>query len=99
MSALAVLVKHLGVVVTGCDVDPSGAADLAALGVPVWRGHDPAHVHAFPDGPQAGMVQMPNVDQLEEVVNGMMAARAYEANLTVMGMTRAMASAALRLLA
>jgi UDP-N-acetylmuramate--alanine ligase len=44
MSALAVLVKHLGVVVTGCDIDPAGAADLAAAGVRVWRGHDPAHV-------------------------------------------------------
>jgi UDP-N-acetylmuramate--alanine ligase len=30
--------------VTGCDTDPAGAADLAALGVPVHQGHDPAHV-------------------------------------------------------
>jgi hypothetical protein len=52
MSALAVLVKHLGVVVTGCDIDPAGAADLAAAGVPVWRGHDPAHV----DGARAIVV-------------------------------------------
>ncbi len=44
MSALASIARRRGVVVTGCDTDPSGAADLAALGVPVERGHAPAHV-------------------------------------------------------
>ena len=44
MSALALLARHRGVPVSGCDNDTSGAADLEALGVPVWRGHDPAHL-------------------------------------------------------
>jgi UDP-N-acetylmuramate--alanine ligase len=44
MSALALLACRRGVTVTGCDADPSGAADLAALGVRVFTGHDPAHV-------------------------------------------------------
>src|SRR3989440_1244073 len=44
MSGLALLAKQQGVAVTGCDTDPSGAADLAALGVEIWRGHDPEHV-------------------------------------------------------
>ncbi len=44
MSGLALLAKQQGVAITGCDNDPSGAADLAALGVEIWRGHDPAHV-------------------------------------------------------
>ena len=44
MSGLALLAKHQGAAVTGCDNDPSGAADLAALGVEIWRGHDPGHV-------------------------------------------------------
>jgi UDP-N-acetylmuramate--alanine ligase len=44
MSALALLACRRGVAVTGCDADPSGAADLAALGVPVFTGHDPSHV-------------------------------------------------------
>lgn len=44
MSALALNARHLGVAITGCDTDPSGAADLAALGVEIWRGHDPGHV-------------------------------------------------------
>ena len=44
MSALALLARRRGVPVSGCDNDTSGAADLEALGVPVWKGHDPAHV-------------------------------------------------------
>jgi UDP-N-acetylmuramate--alanine ligase len=44
MSGLATVVRHLGVVVTGCDHDPAGAADLAVQGVHIWRGHDPGHV-------------------------------------------------------
>src|SRR3989441_13350852 len=46
MSALAMLARHRGVAITGCDSDTSGtgADDLTALGVPVWKGHDPSHV-------------------------------------------------------
>ncbi|PYP60012.1 MAG: UDP-N-acetylmuramate--L-alanine ligase [Gemmatimonadetes bacterium] len=46
MSALAMLARHRGVAITGCDSDTSGtgADDLIALGVPGWRGHDPHHV-------------------------------------------------------
>jgi UDP-N-acetylmuramate--alanine ligase len=44
MSALALIARHLGMAITGCDADPSGAADLAALGVNVRQGHDPGHV-------------------------------------------------------
>ncbi len=44
MSGLALIAKHLGVTITGCDADPTGAADLAALGVPVWQGHEPGHI-------------------------------------------------------
>src|SRR5258708_10410616 len=46
MSALAMLARHRGIAITGCDTDTSGtgADDLIALGVPVWRGHDPHHV-------------------------------------------------------
>src|SRR5437763_14722687 len=44
MSGLALLARQQGVTITGCDNDPSGAADLAALGVGIWRGHDPGDV-------------------------------------------------------
>lgn len=54
MSALALIARHRGVAITGCDSDTSGvgSADLTALGVPVWRGHDPSHV----DGARAVVV-------------------------------------------
>ncbi|MGH7672964.1 MAG: UDP-N-acetylmuramate--L-alanine ligase [Gemmatimonadales bacterium] len=52
MSGLALIARHLGVAITGCDADPSGTADLAALGVPIWRGHDPGHA----DGVRAVVV-------------------------------------------
>src|SRR5258706_13889039 len=46
MSALAILARHRGGAITGCDSDTSGTGvdDLTALGIPVWRGHDPRHV-------------------------------------------------------
>src|SRR6266568_1798809 len=44
MSGLALLAKAQGVAITGCDNDPTGAADLAANGAEIWRGHDPGHV-------------------------------------------------------
>ena len=44
MSGLALLARQQGVAITGCDNDPSGAADLAARGVEIWRGHDAEHV-------------------------------------------------------
>src|SRR6185503_19559926 len=64
MSALALIARHLGVTITGCDTDPSGAADLAALGVQVWRGHDPGHL----EGARAVVVTAavpPNHPELE----------------------------------
>src|SRR5205814_4324583 len=44
MSGLALLAKAQGVPITGCDNDPTGAADLAAVGVEIWRGHGAGHV-------------------------------------------------------
>ena len=52
MSALALIACRRGVVVSGCDTDPSGAADLAAMGVSVLQGHDPSHL----DGVRAVVV-------------------------------------------
>jgi UDP-N-acetylmuramate--alanine ligase len=52
MSALALIACRRGVAVTGCDTDPSGAADLAGMGVTVYSGHDPSHV----EGAQAVVV-------------------------------------------
>jgi UDP-N-acetylmuramate--alanine ligase len=54
MSALALIARHRGVSITGCDADTSGAGadDLTALGVPVSQGHDPSHL----DGVRAVVV-------------------------------------------
>src|SRR2546423_14594977 len=41
MSGLALLAKEQAVAITGCDNDPTGAADLAANGVEIWRGGGP----------------------------------------------------------
>src|SRR2546429_9234662 len=43
MSGLALLAKEQAVAITGCDNDPTGAADLAANGVEIWRGPHPRH--------------------------------------------------------
>lgn len=54
MSALALIARHRGVAINGCDSDTSGAGagDLTALGVQVSRGHDPSHL----DGVRAVVV-------------------------------------------
>jgi UDP-N-acetylmuramate--alanine ligase len=44
MSALALIACRRGVVVSGCDADPSGTADLEALGARIFKGHDPGHL-------------------------------------------------------
>lgn len=44
MSALAELFARRGVRVTGCDANPAGVDDLRKLGIPIERGHDPAHI-------------------------------------------------------
>ncbi|MEO8201745.1 MAG: UDP-N-acetylmuramate--L-alanine ligase [Gemmatimonadota bacterium] len=44
MSALALIARRRGVVVSGCDGDPAGAADVVALGARVSKGHDPRHI-------------------------------------------------------
>ena len=44
MSALALIARRRGVIVTGCDSDPAGAPDLSAAGAYVQAGHDASHV-------------------------------------------------------
>jgi len=43
MSALALIARRRGVAVSGCDPEPGGAVDVAALGAEVANRHDPAH--------------------------------------------------------
>ena len=56
---------------------------------------NPSH----PDAGRDGYVRFPNVVPSTEMVNMMEAARAYEANITAMQVTKTMVGNALRLLA
>lgn len=59
--------------------------------------YDPGHPHAIRSGPQAGYVRYPNVDLTTEYVDALEAARAYEANLATMNVTRGMIRETLQL--
>jgi flagellar basal-body rod protein FlgC len=62
--------------------------------------YDPTHPAAKPEGhPDAGYVELPNIDPVTEQVNSMEAQRAYEANLAAAEATKAMVAQALRILA
>lgn len=86
MGALALVARRRGLAVSGCDTDPSGAADLAALGVRVSAGHDPSHLEGaravvvtvavprdHPELGRAAALGMPVIrraDALGELVSG-----------------------------
>jgi len=86
MGALALLAHRRGIRVSGCDSEPRGAADLAALGIEVAAGHAPAHVAGAralvvsaairADDPElvaareAGIPLVPRKVALGELVNG-----------------------------
>lgn len=61
---------------------------------PLRRVYNPGH----PDADAQGYVTMPNVDPVVEMVDLIGAARAYEANATVINETKNMANKALELL-
>ena len=63
------------------------------------RRWDPTHAHAIKSGPEKGYVRTSNVDYQTEMVNAITAARAYEANVTVIEMAKSMARTTLRLIA
>lgn len=60
---------------------------------PARQVYEPHH----PDANAEGYVQMPDINAIEEMVNLLTASRAYEANVTAMGLTKAMAQRALEI--
>jgi len=72
-----------GVVVSGIVDDPSDFK----------MEYDPSH----PDAGADGYVRYPNVDQVKEMVDMIAASRAYEANVTMINATKAMAMKALEI--
>jgi len=92
----------------GSPVRPPKAAS-AELGVTVAKvehdrsafnlKYDPGHKNAIHSGPNKGYVRYPNVDMTLEYVDAMEATRAYEANVAVFQLSKAMISSSLGILA
>ena len=83
MSALAELCKRRGATVTGCDQNPSGAPDLAGLGITVSEGHSASHI----DGHRALVVSSAIPKDHPEI------ARAKELGVPVIRRAEALAEA------
>ena len=87
---------------------PGQAGDTSKAGVHVQainqdpsafqKRWDPGHPDAIKTGADAGYVLYPNVDLAVEYVNALEASRAYEANVTMMEVSKAMLNASLRLI-
>lgn len=74
----------------------SGGVRVSAIAedpTPFKSVYDPGH----PDADENGIVQMPNVEIVTEMVNMISATRAYEANVTAINTTKSMASKALEI--
>lgn len=65
---------------------------------PIWK-PDPGHPDARDSGPHAGMVAYPNINMMTELTDAMEAARAYEANLGAMEISKDLEEQTLRILA
>ena len=88
--------------------DPEKATAYGAQGVkvaavetekhePLYRWH-PDHPYAIKDGPKKGYVAYPKINMQTEMVDALVASRAYEANLGVMEITKNMSQQPLRIL-
>jgi len=59
----------------------------------------PEHPYAIKEGPRAGYVAYPKINMMAEMVDALVASRAYEANIGAMEITKNMATQSLRILA
>jgi flagellar basal-body rod protein FlgC len=64
---------------------------------PLYR-WQPEHPHAIKSGPKKGYVAYPQINMTAEMVDALVAARAYEANLGAMEISKNMAQQSLRIL-
>ncbi|MCS7236806.1 MAG: flagellar basal body rod protein FlgC [Thermoguttaceae bacterium] len=64
---------------------------------PLYR-YEPNHPDAIKSGPYAGYVAYPNINMMTEFTDALLAARAYEANLGAMEISKDMAQQTLRIL-
>ena len=82
--------------------DPDRGVHVASVvedSSPFGLRYDPGHVDAIKSGPKAGYVLTSNVDYHTEMVNAMIAQRAYEANVTVIEAFKSLARSTMRLIA
>jgi flagellar basal-body rod protein FlgC len=64
---------------------------------PLYR-WEPEHPYAIKTGPKKGYVAYPQINMTAEMVDALVAARAYEANLGAMEISKSMAQQSLRIL-
>ena len=64
---------------------------------PLYR-WQPDHPYAIKEGPKKGYVAYPKINMQTEMVDALVASRAYEANLGVMEISKAMSQQTLRIL-
>ncbi len=69
-------------------------ADVVSDARPTEHVYDPGHPDA---DPETGLVEMPNVNVVEEMVDMISASRSYEANVTAISATKNMALKALEI--
>jgi flagellar basal-body rod protein FlgC len=83
---------------------PLGAAGVRVSSVevdqqePRWK-YQPGHPDAVKEGDKRGYVAYPNIDMTQEFVDALEAARAYEANIGAIDVTKDLAQQTLRILA
>lgn len=65
---------------------------------PLYR-WQPDHPYAIKEGPKKGYVAYPKIDMMAEMVDALVASRAYEANIGAMEITKNMATQSLKILA
>ncbi len=86
--------KRKDVVFSTLPIDPDQPSVLEGVKLsqvvdsqdPFKKVYDPSH----PDADKNGFVSLPNINVMEEMVNMMMAVRAYEANVTTFNMSKSM---------
>ena len=82
--------------------DGASGVKVALVGTenkePNWR-PDPDHPDAVKSGPNTGKVAYPNINMMYEMTDAMEAARAYEANLGAIEISKDLAQQTLRILA
>ncbi len=65
---------------------------------PLWK-YQPGHPDAVREGPMAGYVAYPNINMMTEMTDALEAARAYEANLGAIEITKDLQHQTLRIIA